>query len=112
MPTYHVISFTKSEAVGLTRKNAPSASTRSSRPVQNLLTFNWKAYDKYKKLLNFEFEVKNILRTKSYDIQGGERVPVIMNWLGGKELHFMQSLPDNQQGICKSSACLFSIHNK
>ena len=56
-------------------------------------------------------EVNNILIAKNYNIWKSERVPRIMNWLGCEGIHFVPTLVDDKQEICKSSAGLFSIHN-
>ena len=37
-----------------------------------------------------------------------KRVPIIMNWLGHKGLHYVYTLSDDEQERCKTSAGLFS----
>ena len=44
-------------------------------------------------------------------IQLTVRVSIIMDWLGCEGLHFVQTLPDDKQEICKSSAGPFSECN-
>ena len=46
--------------------------------------------------------------TISHDIGHSEW---IINWLGSKELHLMQTLTNGEQEACKSSVDLFNILN-
>ena len=43
------------------------------------------------KLLNFQLEVTNILKTRAYEINGKERIPIINNWLGKEYLLLMET---------------------
>ena len=56
-------------------------------------------------------EVKNIFMNKGYDISDGERIPIIMNWLGCEGLHFVQTLNYEEQETCDINACLFNVVN-
>ena len=56
-------------------------------------------------------EVKNIFMTYSHNISDSERVPVIMEWLGGEGLHIIQTLTDKEQWTCNNIANLFNILN-
>ena len=67
----------------------PSMSARSIGPALKQPTFNSKAQGRYGELLNFEMEVKNIFKIKSYDICNSVRVLIIMKWLGDEGLHFV-----------------------
>ena len=75
-----------SEAAGPAERNetpiAEGMSARTSQPSVKQLSFNWKAKDKYNKLLNYEMEEKMIFLTKSYTFNDSDRVPVTMYWLG------------------------------
>ena len=48
---------------------------------------------------------------KGYDMTNKERVPLIINWLGYEVIHFMQTLTDEEQERCKSSAGFYTIQN-
>ena len=49
--------------------------------------------------------------TKSYDINYSEGVQVIMNWIGHKGIHFIKTLPNEQQETIKSSTGLLTMLN-
>ena len=55
-------------------------------------------------------KVENIFMTRSYDITDSKKVPLIMNWLGHEGIHFVQTLADEEQEICKSCACIFKCY--
>ena len=54
-------------------------------------------------------KVRNIFMTKSYDVSDSERVAIIMSWIGQGGFHFVQTLIDEEQEMCKCRAGLFSI---
>ena len=58
------------------------AMPQTSGPVLKQPMFSWKFPDVCLELWNFKIEVKNIFLINSYNIQEGQKVPVIMNWLG------------------------------
>ena len=97
---------TMTEATGPTRKSNGAATDRWT--ILKQPTFDWKAQNKYPELLNLEIEEKKC-HDQNYNITDSEKVLVIMNWLGCKGLHFMQTEED--QEICKSSASLSTIFN-
>ena len=82
----------------------PSTSMRGSGPALKQPTFNWKAQDKYNKVLDFEMRVNVLFRTKSFNICNSGRVPVIINWLGCEGIQFRQTLLGDEQEVCMSSA--------
>ena len=53
-------------------------------------SLNWEVEDKYSKLKNFRLEVYNIIAT--YNKPQAEQLPIVKNWLGRKDLHFIESL--------------------
>ena len=55
------------------------------------LRFNWDVPDRYVELLNFQLDVMNILETRKYKRNDGERKPVIKNWLGGEGLWLVET---------------------
>ena len=50
--------------------------------------------------------------TKSYNIEYSERLLIIMNWLGGKGLQFVQTITEEEKEKCNSSTGLFDSLNK
>ena len=48
--------------------------------------------------------------TKSYDICDSERVPIVMNWLGGEVFISVETLTDNEGEIHNSSASPLNIN--
>ena len=72
-------------------------STRSWGPALKQVTFNWKAHNKYNKILNFETEVKTTFMAKINDICQDEKVPIIMSWLECKGLHFSMNKLDGHE---------------
>ena len=67
---------------GMARQENPG--TKMSEPILKQPTFNWKAEDKYDKLLHFKLEVSNMLQ--NYNLGQTERISVIKNWLGTEGL--------------------------
>ena len=65
---------------------------RSGGPVLRLQMFDWKAKDKYQELHNFKTEVQNIFMTNNYNIQGSERVTIILSWICWEGLRFVGTL--------------------
>ena len=55
---------------------------KTGAPVLKQVIFGWKFPNKYIEVCNFAIEVKTIFLTKSYNIQGSQRVPIIMTRLG------------------------------
>ena len=47
----------------------------------------------------------------SYDVNDSGRIPIIVNWLGCKGLHFIQTLTGEEQETCKGSAGLINTLN-
>ena len=79
--------MTVREADNLVSNARPLHTTpRLGSPALRQQMFDWKARDKYQELCNFPLEVKNIFMTNNYETQESERVPIILNWLGGEWL--------------------------
>ena len=70
-------------------------------------TFNWEAYDKYTKLKTLRLEVNNILTT--YNTPQTEQVPMVKNWLGRKDLQFIESLTSTEKDKCSTLEGLFKM---
>ena len=60
---------------------------RLGGPTLKKPTFNWEATDKYTEWKAFMLKVQNII--PSYNIQEGEKITIIKNWLGRRGLQFI-----------------------
>ena len=72
-------------------------------------TYNWLKRDRYSKLCNFKTGIKNIFMTNNYNMQGSEKVPIILTWLGWEKPRFVQTLNDEDQAKCKTSMGFFKM---
>ena len=76
-------------------------------PAMKQPTLNWEAYDKYSKLKTFRLEVNNILTT--YNTPQTEQLAMVKNWLGRKDLQFIESLTNAEKDTCSTFKDLFKI---
>ena len=58
-------------------------------------TFNWEATDKYTEWKAFMLKVQNVI--PSYNVQEGEIMTIIKNWLGRRDLTFIDSLTQEEK---------------
>ena len=59
-------------------------------PTLKQLTFDWQAPDKYTELKTFMLEVRNVL--SMYNTPEADRIAIVKNWLGRKDLHYLETL--------------------
>ena len=52
-------------------------------------------------LFNFEMEVKDILKTKTFELTDEKNIPVIKNWLGSEGLQLIKTFTNEEKGKCK-----------
>ena len=85
------------QAVAATSAEWPQgmAGTQIGRPSMKQPTFNWEMEDKYSKLKTFRLEVNNILST--YYMILTEQLAILKNWLGRKELQFLESITNEKK---------------
>ena len=67
-------------------------------PVQKQPSFNWEATDKYTEWKAFILEVRNVLST--YNLQETDKIVMVKNWLGRKELHYIESITKGKKETC------------
>ena len=65
---------------------------------------NWEATDKYMEMKAFILEVRNIL---SMYAQEQDKIAMVMNWLGRKGLHYLESLTEAEKQACNTPQGLF-----
>ena len=87
------------EAVGSidNARRVPTANASLGTSAQTLQQsmFKWKATDKNHEVVNSQMEVSNIFMM-NYGIGDSEKVPVNMNWLDCKGLHFFQTITEEK----------------
>ena len=59
------------------------------------LGFNWDVTDKYSEWKAFMLEVKNTLST--YNTPEHDNIATVKNWLGRKELHYIESITEAEK---------------
>ena len=74
-------------------------------PVLKELQFNWDATDKYSEWKAFMLEVKNVLST--YNTPEHDKIAIVKNWLGRKELHYIESITEVEKQVCNTLQGLF-----
>ena len=83
---------------------------RLGSPALKQPTFNWKATDKYTESKAFMLEVQNVI--PSYNIQEGEKITIIKNWIGRRGLQFIDSLTQEEKQGCETFEGLCSTFVK
>ena len=102
--TNEVITKAMAEATGTAIQ--PMATTQVQRmpntsgpkiggPVLKQPSFNREATDKYTEWKAFILEVRDALST--YNIQETDKIAMVKNWLGGKGLHYIESLTEGEK---------------
>ena len=71
---------------------------RLGSPALKQPTFNWEATDKYTEWKAFTLKVQNVI--SSYNVQEGEKITIIKNWLGRRGLQFIDSLTQEEKWAC------------
>ena len=100
--------------------NAPGTNTFSSgeahrhRPALRQTHFSWNVPDTYEEWLNFTFGygIYNILQTKTYRLAEEENVPIIKNWLEGKEWALIEIFTNSEKEACKRVKGLSSMQGE
>ena len=63
----------------------------------------------YIELLNFEIEVMNSLKTKTYELTGEEKLLAINNWLGRQGLQLIRTFTNEEKEKCKTAKGPISV---
>ena len=80
-------------------------------PTMKQPTFNWNVQDKYSKLKTFQLEANNILST--YNTPQTDKLVLVKNWLGGKDLQYLEMLTTAEKETCNTLEGLFdTLSNK
>ena len=67
-------------------------------PVLKQPQFNWETADKYTEWKAFVLEVRNMLST--YNAHEQEKIAMVKNWLGRKDLHYLESWIEGEKQVC------------
>ena len=67
-------------------------------PVLKQPQFNWEVADKYTEWKMFVLEVRNVLST--YNAHEQEKIAMLKNWLGRKDLHYIDSITEGEKWAC------------
>ena len=70
-------------------------------------SFNWDSQDRWAQLINIEMEDTNILETRAYELTAVEKVAVIKNYLGQKDLKLID-ITHEEEEKCKIAKGLFN----
>ena len=73
---------------------------RLGGPALKQPTFNWEATDKHTEWKAFTLKVQNVI--PSYNIQEGEKITIIKNWLGRRGLQLIDSLTQEEKQACET----------
>ena len=60
--------------------------------------FNWDVADKYMEQKAFVLEVRNVIST--YNAHKQEKIAMVKNWLGRKDLHYIKSITEAEKQAC------------
>ena len=67
-------------------------------PAMKQPQFNWEVADKYMEWKAFMLELRNMLST--YNTHEEEKIAMVKNWLGRKDLHYLESLMEGEKWVC------------
>ena len=73
---------------------------RLGGPALKQHTFNGKATDKYTEWKAFMLKVQHVI--PFYNVQEGEKITIIKNWLGRRGLQFIDSLTQEEKCACET----------
>ena len=80
-------------------------------PTMKQLMFDWNAEDKYSKLKTFRLEVNNVL--SMYNTPQTDKFALVKNWLGRKDLQYLETLMTAEKETCNTLEGLFeTLSNK
>ena len=98
-------------AVAAAETQQSAAGPKIRGPAMKQPTFNLEVKDKYNKLKTFRLEVNNMLTT--YNTPQAEQLAIVNNWLGRRDLHFLESLTCEENIMCSTLEVLFkTLANK
>ena len=73
---------------------------RLGGPALKQPIFNWEATDKHTEWKAFMLKVQNVI--PSYNLQEGEKITIIKNWLGRRGLQCIDSLTQEEKWACET----------
>ena len=82
--------------------------SQHSKPALRQPAFDWKAPDKYIKLLNVDMEETNMLQTRVHKLNNKEKVPIIKH-MSKKWGNAVQTFTNSKKEACKRAR--FSMRN-